>query len=62
MPFKLKVQKLGTLHFCLCFKFKHVKAKLKRFFIIIFKKQTNEKKYTKVFKKTENGALHLFHW
>ena len=61
MHFKLKVQKLGTLHFCLCFKFKSVKAKLKRF-SLLYLKNKQIKKYTKVFIKTENGALHLFHW
>ena len=44
MHFKLKVQKMGTLHLCLYFKIKSVKAKLKFFSLLNLKKQTNEKK------------------
>ena len=62
MHFKLKVQKLETVHLCLYFKIKPVNAKLKCFSLKYLKKQTNEKNIQRLLTKTENGALHFIPW
>ena len=51
MHFKLKIQKLGSLHLCLYFEIKPVKAKLKCFSLLNLKKQTNEKSIQRLLTK-----------